>query len=117
MKQLKESFIKAKDLDNLNNKWPNPYDLTKEDAKGKIKGFPLEIITLILHEIYLENDVHKFDLKDLQDFGLEYAFLWDDSQDGLMFWEKINNEEFDVFYDAYTPSRLKERLKEKKISK
>jgi len=116
MKTLKESFIKAKDLDNLNN-WPNPYDLTEEDAKGKIKGFPLEIITLILHEIYLKKGIHKFDLKVLQKLGLEYAFLWGDSQDGLMFWEKINNSEFDVFYDTYTPSRLKERLKEKKISK
>ena len=117
MKTLKESFIKAKDLDKIRLDWPNPYGLTKKDAKGKIEGWPLEIITLILHEIYLDEDVYKFDLTDLQRFGLQYAFQWLNSQDGIYFWEKINNGEFDVFYDTYTPSRLKERLKEKKISK
>ena len=110
MKPLKESFIKAKDLDKL-NKWPNPYDLTKEDAKGEIDRWPLEIITLALYETYLARD--NFDLKDLQIQGLDGAFIWDESNDGHDFWKSIKDEKFDVFYDKYTPTKLKERLKKK----
>jgi len=109
MESLKESFIKAKDLDNLG--WPNPYNLTEKDAKIKIKDWPLEIITLALHEIYLLRD--NFDLTSLQRYGLDYAFVWDKSKEGHDFWKSIKNEKFDVFYDKYTPTKLKERLKEK----
>ena len=109
MKSLKESFIKAKDLNKLG--WPNPYGLTEKDAKGEIDRWPLEIITLILHETYLARQ--NFSLEDLQRQGLDCAFLWSESKDGIDFWESIRDERFDVFYDKYTPTKLKERLKEK----
>ena len=111
MKPLKESFIKAKDLNKLG--WPNPYKLTKEDAIGEIDGWPLEIITLILHEIDIRRNIRDFDLTDLQRMGLDCAFVWDKSKDGQDFWKSIRDERFDVFYDKYTPTKLKERLKEK----
>ena len=88
--------------------WPNPYGLTKKDAIGKIKGWPLEIITLALFEIYLARD--DFSLKNLQKIDLDCAFVWDKSKDGMYFWRSIADEKFDIFYKTYTPAKLKERI-------
>jgi len=102
------SFIKAKDLDRL-YKWPNPYGLTKKDAIGKIKDWPLEVITLTLKE--MEIQYGKYDLNLLQTQGLSYAFPWDVAREGLRFWGYLEGN-FDLFYDLYTPEKLKERLEE-----
>ena len=107
MKHISESIIGRKGAP----VWPNPYGLTEKDAKGKIEGWPLEIITLALHEIYLLRD--NFDLTSLQRYGLNYAFVWEKSEDGHDFWESIRDEKFDIFYDKYTPAKLRERLEEK----
>jgi len=111
MKPLKESFIKAKDLDRL-NRWPNPYNLTEKDIKGDIKGFPLEIITLVLNIAKKERG-DDYNINDLCYSGVNYAFGWDNTKEGYEFWKSISNKKFDVFYNLYTPTKLKERLKEK----
>ena len=109
MKSLKESFIKAKDLNKLG--WPNPYGLTEKDAKGQIKGWPLEIITLALN---ISKNVRgdNYNINDLCGTGINCAFGWDNTKEGYEFWKSINNKKFDVFYDLYTPQKLKERLEE-----
>ena len=110
MKPLKESFIKAKDLDKL-NKWPNPYGLTKKDAKDRLKDIPLEIITLILKEMELQGKTDC--LYKAQNLGISsnLVFDWDKSKDGSRFWTDIwYAERYDVFYEKYTPQKLKERL-------
>ena len=107
------SFIKAKDLDKMGKQWPNPYGLTKEDAKGKIKDWPLELITLALKE--METQYGKYDLNLLQTHGLSYAFQWDKPKEGIYFWQSIYNTyngKYDIFYKMYTPEKLKERLEE-----
>lgn len=104
MKHINESIIGRKGAP----VWPNPYDLTEKDAIGKIKGYPLEIITLALFETYLTRS--NFDLGDLQRQGLDYAFIWDSSKDGMYFWRSIYDENFDIFYKTYTPAKLKERI-------
>lgn len=107
MKHISESIIGRKGV----NVWPNPYGLTQKDAKRQIEGYPLEIITLALYETYLVRD--DFGLENLQKIGLHGAFIWDDTKDGYKFWNSIAHGEFDVFYDIYTPEKLRERLKEK----
>jgi len=107
MKHINESIIGRKGA----LVWPNPYGLTKKDAKGKIEGYPLEIITLALYETYLTRK--DFDLESLQKFGLDCAFPWSDSKDGMYFWKSIFDKNFDIFYDTYTPEKLRERLEEK----
>ena len=105
MKHISESIIGRKGA----LVWPNPYGLTKKDAKGKIEGWPLEIITLALYETYLTKS--DFDLGDLQRRGLDYAFIWKYSMDGLDFWKSISDDKnFDIFYKTYTPAKLRERI-------
>lgn len=104
MKHISESIIGRKGTP----VWPNSYGLTEKDAIGKIKGWPLEIITLALYEACLSRS--NFDLGDLQRHGLNYAFVWDLSKDGLYFWKSIADEKFDIFYKTYTPAKLKERI-------
>ena len=102
MKHINESIIGRRGMP----MWPNPYGLTKEDAIGKIEGYPLEIITLALYEIYSSR--LKFDLGDLQRQGLNNAFVWDGSKDGWRFWKSIFDKNFDIFYKTYSPTKLKE---------
>lgn len=89
--------------------WPNPYNLTKEDAKGKLEGWPLEIITLALLETKLIRDP-SYTVKDLQERGVDCIFTWTKSKDGQDFWNNINHKIFNDFYKVYTPEKLKERL-------
>lgn len=107
MKHISESIIGRKGT----AAWPNPYGLTKEDAKGQVKGWPLEIITLIIHEARLARR-GDFDINMLWDGGLMSAFTWEFTDDGYEFWKKINKEKFDVFYKTYTPVKLMKRLVE-----
>lgn len=104
MKHISESIIGRRGV----SVWPNPYGLTEKDAIGRIKGYPLEIITLALYETYLTRD--DFGLKDLQILGLDHAFSWNDSEDGMDFWGSIFNKNFGIFYKTYTPKKLKERI-------
>lgn len=90
--------------------WPNPYGLTEKDAKGRLEDWPLEIITLALYESILFRG--KYSLKDLQGAGIIGAFQWDLTLDGSNFWRDIRDGKFDVFYNRYTPEKLKERLEE-----
>lgn len=111
MKPLKESFIKAKDLDKLG--WPNPYSLTEKDTIGQIKGCPLEIITLVLN-IAKKKRGNEYNIHRLCDDGIRGAFIWDDTKEGYDFWSDIaDRKKYDVFYKKYTPTKLKDRLEEK----
>ena len=89
--------------------WPNPYNLTKEDAKDHVKGWPLEVITLALLES--KKKIKSYTIKDLQNSGVSSMFSWDNTSDGWDFWHEMDNERFNMFYDRYTPEKLKEKLK------
>lgn len=94
--------------------WPNPYNLTEEDAKGKLKGYPLEIITLILKEMVLQGRTDC--LRNAQTYGISFSPVleWNKTKDGPKFWSDIRYKgRYDVFYEKYTPNKLQERLKEK----
>ena len=111
MKPLKESFIKAKDLDNLG--WPNPFNIQESDITGKIEGIPIEIITLALIEYVLVSKQVKKPIKVLHDIGIIGLFGWNDSKDKHNFWSDIvNRKKYDVFYEKYTPKKLKDRFLE-----
>ena len=103
-------FSKKSDLDKI-NVWPNPYNLTKKDQKGWLEKVPIEIITLMLKEIELQEREY-FNLENLQNGGIGAAFTWITTKDGHYFWKCINDGDFNVFYDKYTPWKLKERLRE-----
>ena len=90
--------------------WPNPYHLTIKDAIGRIKGYPLEIITLAIKEAKLQNRYHS--IRDIQCIDLEGLFIWDDTADGNHFWRDMYNKKFDIFYKTYTPESLRKRLEE-----
>ena len=97
------------------SKWPNPYNLTEKDAKGKLEDVPLEIITLILKEMCLQGKTDC--LYKAQNLGISsnLVFDWDKSKDGSKFWSDIwCHNRYDVFYDKYTPKSLAEELKKTK---
>ena len=111
MKSLKESFIKAKDLDNLG--WPNPFNIQKSDITGKIEGVPIEIITLALIEYVLVSKQIEKPMKILQNDGIVGLFSWENSKDRHDFWSDIwYRKRYDVFYKKYTPKKLKDRFLE-----
>ena len=91
--------------------WPNPYNLSKKDQKGHLENVPLEIITLMLKETQLQKG-DEFTLKDLQIWDVDGAFQWDLTKDGHIFWRKICNKDYQIFYDTYTPELLRKRLEE-----
>lgn len=108
------ALINKRNIKNANVSWPNPYHLTKEDAKGKLEDVPLEIITLILKEMVLQGK--KDCLYKAQNLGISSNTIldWDRTKDGNKFWSDIwYAERYDVFYEKYTPHKLQERLKEK----
>ena len=106
------SFIKAKDLDKIGKRWPNLYSLTKEDAIGNIKGWPLEVITLALKEMEIQNPYTNNLLSDLQKYKIDSLFIFSKTKDGVYFWKKILDGKFNIFYKNYTPRKLIERLEE-----
>lgn len=91
--------------------WPNPYNLTEKDQKGMLEKVPIEIITLILKEIELQKGIN-FKLKNLQINGIGGSFAWNETKDGSIFWNRMCNGNFNVFYDVYTPEKLRQRLEE-----
>jgi len=94
--------------------WPNPYNLTKEDAKGSIEGWPLEIITLALKEEILQHPDRTIikSLEVLQEYGVNGAMRWDETKDRFQFWDAIRYNHFNAFYNKYTPKLLRKRLEE-----
>lgn len=104
MKHISESIIGRKGI----STWPNPYSLTKKDAKGHVEGWPLEVITLALLEA--KRNIKSYTIKNLQDSGVSCMFSWGGTCDGRKFWSEIVTKNFDMFYARYTPETLKERL-------
>ena len=76
---ISESIIGRKGIEI----WPNPYHLTKKDATGKIKNWPLELITLALKEMELQHSER--DLAYLQKNGPFMCFAWKPTKDGHFF--------------------------------
>lgn len=113
MKTLKEALItkNTRDWASAKINWPNPYNLSEKDQIEHLKNVPLEIITLALKEIQLQYG-ESGALKDLQRFGIASSFSWDNTKDGYIFWRKICDKDYQIFYDTYTPEKLKQRLKE-----
>ena len=107
MKHIHESIIGRRGI-SMQQIWPNPYGLTEKDAIEKIKGWPLEIITLALYETIKSKESQT--IKNLQENGIFGTFAWISSCDGWKFWNEIYNHRFDIFYKTYTPEKLKERI-------
>ena len=91
--------------------WPNPYNLSEKDLQGRLSHVPLEIITLTLKEAKVLRD-KDFNTKKLQYSGIDGAFEWKKTKDGINFWREIRDGHFQVFYDKYTPETLRKRLEE-----
>lgn len=90
---------------------------------GEIKGFPREVVERMLdHQEKQSNkrDVAVFEKdKDTSKYG--GGFWWDETEEGVEFWEKIiTHNDFNVFFEKY-PKELKKlvgyRLKEHKYYK
>lgn len=94
--------------------WPNPYNLTEKDAKDRLEGYPLEIITLILKEMELQGRTNCLSRAQTVGISSSHVLDWDKTKDGPKFWSDIRYmNRFDVFYDKYTPHKLQERIKER----
>lgn len=91
--------------------WPNPYNLSEKDLQGWLKDVPLEILNLILKEAKKERG-EDFDLEKIQRAKLDGSFVWDKTKEGNSFWREIKNGNYQVFYDMYTPEKLRKRLEE-----
>lgn len=93
--------------------WPNPFCLKDSDAKGMLEGYPLEIITLAMIETILQDHTSNKDiLRMLQENTITICFSWRITKDGVHFWNGIRDNKFDVFYDKYTPNKLRDRIEE-----
>lgn len=108
------ALIGRHNVKNATLSWPNPFKLKDSDAKDSLEEYPIEIITLAMIEIILqENSIERKDiLKYLQDNGLAGSFTWANTKNDTFFWNDIRHNRFDTFYKTYTPESLKERIEE-----
>lgn len=107
------ALIGRYNIGNASEGWPNPFGLNKSDAKGILKGYPTEIITLGMIETILQDKTGAKDvLKELQNDGFAGCFHWTITKDGNDFWNDIRHAHLDIFYKTYTPDLLKERIDE-----
>ena len=80
------------------------YKVKKEDLKGEIKDFPIEIVQRMIDyqvEQGNEADVKVFQRKN---YSASYlgGFSWDNTVEGFDFWDDvINDKEFYVFFNKY----------------
>ena len=75
------------------------YKVKKEDLKGEIKDFPIEVVQKMVN-IQIEQgytsgiSVFQYDKYD--------GFDWSESSDGVQFWGNvIGCEDFDLFFKKY----------------
>ena len=107
------ALIGKNNIRNADFPWPNPFDLKDSDAKGRISGYPTEVITLAMIEIMIQRvPTVKDALSLLRTNGAEGSFSWYNTKDGRYFWDNMRNRHFDIFYQVYTPTSLKERIEE-----
>lgn len=93
--------------------WPNPYNLSEKDLQSwlKLKRVPLEIITLMIKEAEKQRG-ESFGLEKIQRAGIDGSFEWRKTKEGHSFWKDIKKGNYQVFYDIYTPEKLRKRLEE-----
>lgn len=82
----------------------NPFNITKEDLIGTLKGFPLGIVIRMLEETELQGN--KPDVKIFQNSrsvdSMHNGFDWRGTEAGNHFWHVvINYHGFDEFYKRY----------------
>ena len=100
MKTLRESLFSKKNLD----KNRNPYGITEKDIKGQIEGFPIGVVVRMMEKQEAQGntpDVTVFQ-KDISAGSDDGGFAWNNSVDGLNFWNKvIRGRNFDLFFEKY----------------
>lgn len=93
------------------------FDLKEKDLTGQLKGYPLEVVELMLKEQvnqknYLSLEIFKVDIEATQEYG---GFDWGESEDGLEFWTQvIRYRNFNKFFEKYPRKREIFYTKEKK---
>ena len=82
----------------------NKYNLTPEDLKGQIKGFPLEVISRMMdkqreqgeepsHHVFVSNNCAG---------TVTGGFNWSETPEGGEFWnDVISNRYFDLFFERF----------------
>lgn len=103
------ALINKRNQDLAYDGWPNPYNLSKKDLQGWLKNVPLEILNLMLKEAKKQRD-ERYNLINLLKDRLRGAFDWWSSKESHEFWSDIEDENYQVFYDRYTPETLRKRL-------
>lgn len=85
------------------------YKVTKEDLKGEIKSFPIEVVQKMVD--YQEKQNNKADVHVFQSYAcaskIDGGFDWPETEEGLYFWTRvINCRNFSLFFDK-DPSKFK----------
>ena len=85
------------------------YKVTEEDLIDEIKGFPIEVVKMMLKRQYEQIglcDVKAFQFSKSASAG-GGGFDWDDSPEGWEFWnDVICHSQFDQFFERYKDSRI-----------
>lgn len=82
------------------------YKVTKNDLKGEIKDFPIEIVQkMVDYHIKEEGKMNIEDINSLQILP-DGAFNWRNTNEGLEFWGRvIDHHDFDLFFEKYPKSK------------
>lgn len=108
-------LINKRNVRHSSASWPNPFHLKESELIGAITGLPIEIVTLAIIEMIQQRPRLAKPLEELSKHGLKGAFSWYDTiDDEDDFWPRINERDFDIFYERYTPSKLLAKVKEVK---
>ena len=85
------------------------YKVKQSDLIGEIKDFPIEVVQKMVEEQIAQGnapDVTVF--QNDSNAIVEYdGFSWEETEDGIEFWEKVVNErDFDLFFKKYPKNSM-----------
>lgn len=77
------------------------YIVKREDIRGEIAGYPIEIIQAAVDRGVEQGDDANRVIRGLQ-CSADGGFSWSETPEGLIFWSKImNRHKFSIFFQRY----------------
>lgn len=96
-------------------KLKNYYYVTKEDLKGEIADFPVEIVQHMLNNQTKEDG--KANIKFFQN-SIKGGFIWRNTPEGTSFWnDVIKNKNFDRYFEKYPKIEIDIETNQKQFTK
>lgn len=84
------------------------YIVEKKDLKGEIKDFPIEVVQKMVDNQVLQGNEANVSVfqHDATAELWEGGFAWEETREGVNFWDIIIGEQLDVFFEHFPKDRV-----------